>query len=215
MYGDGTHIVGDQYYYANGTSMACPHAAGVAALVASLRLRPEFSNEEIRSVLKASADPLQPSCYLGQGRINAYRAVTTTMPPPRASLLTCGTVYGSTNIMGTAKGTYFKEYFLYYGNGSNPSSWTLFYTSSTPVDNGILCVGFDTTQLLEGQYTIKLEAKNTSGNKVEALQGIVVNNLGLTRPMTNDVLSRIYGKTFTFITHPQTGQKLIVPEAVK
>ena len=33
--------------------------------------------------------------------------------------------------------------------------------------------------------------------------------------MTNDVLSRIYGKAFTFITHPQTGQKLIVPEAVK
>ena len=56
MYGDGTHIVDDKYYYASGTSMACPHVAGLAALIRSIV--PDFANYEVLERLVSSIQPV-------------------------------------------------------------------------------------------------------------------------------------------------------------
>jgi subtilisin family serine protease len=60
----------------SGTSMASPHAAGVAALV--LSKNPSLSPEEVRSILRSSSDDLGLPGWdpqFGHGRINARRAV--------------------------------------------------------------------------------------------------------------------------------------------
>jgi thermitase len=68
------------YVSMSGTSMACPHVAGVAALVWS-----EFrgmSNEQVRSQLFYSADDLGASgfdVYFGHGRVNARKAVVQSV----------------------------------------------------------------------------------------------------------------------------------------
>ncbi len=54
MYDDSRHIVGQDYYWADGTSMACPHVSAVAALI--LSNHPTFTNEQVRQVLRVSAE---------------------------------------------------------------------------------------------------------------------------------------------------------------
>ena len=54
MYGDGIHIVDENYYRASGTSMACPHVAGLAGLL--LSIVPEISNEQVGDRLRTTAD---------------------------------------------------------------------------------------------------------------------------------------------------------------
>jgi subtilisin family serine protease len=64
--------------FLNGTSMATPHVAGVAALVWSVDLN--LSNEQVRQVIEATCDNIDAANpgfvgMLGGGRVNAFRAV--------------------------------------------------------------------------------------------------------------------------------------------
>jgi thermitase len=64
------------YTFMTGTSMACPHVAGLAALVWSRF--PAYSRDLVRTILRNTADDLGEvgwdQCY-GWGRVNAYKAV--------------------------------------------------------------------------------------------------------------------------------------------
>ncbi|MFX0174337.1 MAG: S8 family serine peptidase, partial [Candidatus Hodarchaeota archaeon] len=74
------------YGFMSGTSMACPHAAAVCALIRAEF--PDFSADEIRQQLNASVDDLGPvgrDDYYGYGRVNAFRAVQL---PPKHELVT-------------------------------------------------------------------------------------------------------------------------------
>jgi subtilisin len=62
----------NRYVSQNGTSMASPHVAGVAALVKSQY--PWASNAQIRQRLKDTATPLGNSFYFGSGVVNGSRA---------------------------------------------------------------------------------------------------------------------------------------------
>ncbi|MBI2094522.1 MAG: S8 family serine peptidase, partial [Candidatus Omnitrophica bacterium] len=82
MYGGGGQIVGTNYYRARGTSMAAPHVSGVAALM--LAHRPQLTNEDIRTLLRASADDIGATgreLTTGFGRVNALRALQTPLTP--------------------------------------------------------------------------------------------------------------------------------------
>ena len=74
----------DTYGFKDGTSMASPHVAGVAALIWSKN--PDLTNAQVRKCLEATADDIDPKNpgfegLLGKGRLNALRAVLHA--PPR------------------------------------------------------------------------------------------------------------------------------------
>ncbi len=78
----------DTYAIWDGTSMAAPHVAGVLGLIHGLR--PGFTVEELRTVLRATAeDQVGPANedkqgwdqYFGWGRLNAAQAVQYVVPP--------------------------------------------------------------------------------------------------------------------------------------
>ncbi|CCH57296.1 peptidase S8 and S53 subtilisin kexin sedolisin [Fibrisoma limi BUZ 3] len=67
-----------QYYFSAGTSMACPHAAGVAALIIG-KNGGQMDPTRVEAALRASADDLGKTGrdpLFGYGRVNAYRAVS-------------------------------------------------------------------------------------------------------------------------------------------
>ena len=80
----------EAYSFKQGTSMASPHVAGVAALIASHF--PGITNEELVARMLSSADDIdninpQFAGRLGSGRVNAFRALTEDPPPVRPNLM--------------------------------------------------------------------------------------------------------------------------------
>jgi serine protease len=79
----------DNYGYYQGTSMAAPHVAGVAALM--LARNPALRPDDLAARLRASARPFPASCSgCGTGIVDARAAVdaadgTTPPPPPPSS----------------------------------------------------------------------------------------------------------------------------------
>ncbi|MHC1776577.1 MAG: S8 family serine peptidase [Lentimicrobium sp.] len=75
-------LTGNSYGFYQGTSMACPHASGVAALVISLAPG-VLTSQEVRNILSSTTDNIDavnPSYIgmLGTGRLNAYNALIAT-----------------------------------------------------------------------------------------------------------------------------------------
>lgn len=89
------------YVFSQGTSMACPHAAGVAALMRSQD--PTLTPAMIESKLKATAVDLGtpgPDAIYGSGRIDAYQALVsagagTLTSPPALDVLPASMDFGA------------------------------------------------------------------------------------------------------------------------
>lgn len=79
MYGGGQHIVGEDYYVAQGTSMAAPHVSGLAALI--LAQNSNLSPDGVKAKIVDYADPIDTDQPIGP-RINAYRSLNGTEPSP-------------------------------------------------------------------------------------------------------------------------------------
>ena len=78
----------NQYGYMAGTSMACPHVSGVAALIVSQYGKPGFTNEDLKNRLFHTADPfiaMNPiyNGMMGVGRLDAGKALQAdnAIPP--------------------------------------------------------------------------------------------------------------------------------------
>lgn len=75
----------DTFAFLDGTSMASPHVAGLAALVWS-RNR-SLTNQQVRQIIESTCDNIDAKNpgfggKLGKGRVNAFKALATTPLPP-------------------------------------------------------------------------------------------------------------------------------------
>ena len=79
-------ILGDSYGLKSGTSMACPNAAGVAALIWAAN--PSWTRDQVAAQVVATGDNIDAenpdfAGFFGGGRVNATRALTETLPAPK------------------------------------------------------------------------------------------------------------------------------------
>ncbi|PWB38842.1 MAG: hypothetical protein C3F02_02005 [Parcubacteria group bacterium] len=147
-----TTIGADGYQYSGGTSVSAPMVAGLIGLMKSIK--PDLTNDQVRSIIRTAVDPVSGNEYFGTGRIDAYQAlnyvknaVDNNLAIPIAKLdpwfdnksmnpKTIITITGTAT--STDPDTDFDYFNLEYGIGAYPSSWNLFYSSSTPVKDGFL-----------------------------------------------------------------------------
>ncbi len=203
--GDSRLIVGTNYLRNGGTSMAAPHVAGVAALI--LAHHPEFTNEEVRQVLRVSADDLNSPGFdvrTGAGRINAAKALTiSSVLSAKIESPVNGERYSPNQIVpiiGTAWGSGLKEYELFYGVGMEPSSWvSLGAPVQIPVQNAILGT-WDVSNLIDGHFLLKIVVTSTNNVEFEDVIGISVNGF---KQITSDPSTQ---------WHPEISGNLVVWE---
>ena len=72
-------IPGNRYGWSSGTSMACPHVSGAAALIVSICGGPGFTAKKLRQMLEDSASDISaynPEHYLGKGLVNVQGALS-------------------------------------------------------------------------------------------------------------------------------------------
>lgn len=192
------HIVNDKYYIADGTSMAAPCAAGVAA--ALVAASPGISVDSLEKIIEASADdiiyPYGDSTkaypgrdyYSGYGRVNlnaAMQLLTGKLAKidfPYKSAVVAGDVA----IIGTAAGTTFSGYNLEYGEGKVPVTWISIRSSAIPIANDTLAVWH--TAGLNGMYSLRL---TVGSDNVYTVSTFVINTpqVKITSPHSGDTVA--------------------------
>ncbi|MDR2449984.1 MAG: S8 family serine peptidase [Prevotellaceae bacterium] len=92
-------LPGGEYGYMQGTSMACPHVSGVAALILSVYGSPSYTPAQLRARLLASVRPLEwdPALipFMGTGLADASKAVGEYIPVTGVTVPDYDTVYAN------------------------------------------------------------------------------------------------------------------------
>jgi serine protease len=164
-------IPGSAYAYKQGTSMASPMVAGLAALIKSVNTG--MTAADIRNCILSTADNIDaanPSFIgqLGSGRIDAFAAVTcasaTLAYPPVADF--------SANLTTISAGASinFTDLSIY-----NPTSWNWSFTGGTPATSTSQNPA-NITYNTPGTYAVSLTATNANGNDVETKTAYITVN---------------------------------------
>ena len=153
---DRVKCLDNQHISISGTSMATPHVAGAVALIK--QSHSDWTPEEIKAVLKGTAMNIGEQVIVqGAGRIDITSAVNLKNKPTIALLKEINYLpKGSFDIVGTVKGENFDYYRVYYSKIEEKNK-NLICEGIQGGDNKVLCGGFDTTPLLNGEYYLILD----------------------------------------------------------
>lgn len=116
-------IPNNQYGYLSGTSMACPHVSGVAALVVSYCGGPGFTNAELKEKLLSTTNyAITPAADSIGGMVDAYAAIKyneTGFPGEVQDLTltpTSNSVQATCTVTGDSEGNPNAGYLVIYGS---------------------------------------------------------------------------------------------------
>ncbi len=158
------------YALRSGTSMATAHVSGVAALMISAN--PSCSNTEIRHWLVQTARQLSITDLVGAGLVDAYAVLTEQInltahiTETRFSHSSEGVNQGRVEVYGTAAGHGFSHFWLEYGISETPDLWYPIGIVETEVKHNTLLQEWNTSDLDEGIYTIRLNVKDENDHTI-------------------------------------------------
>lgn len=184
-----SHTVSSTHTYARlaGTSMACPHVAGVAAL--ALAQQPDLNFDGMRSVLAYSVDELNSTKQAGSGRINALKAASLTEVPPNANIKPFGDddLTGTITIRGSAYASNFNYYAISIRKVGTPD-WTEIHRSNSQVTSEGVLFSYDSSLLLDGEYEFRVQAANSNGLIASSKTRAKIKNINILSPLSGDSL---------------------------
>lgn len=173
------HIIGNDYYWASGTSMAAPHVVGLAALV--LAKNKNLTSNQVTNILINGVDDLGlPSFDIdyGYGRINAANSLTnmdTSSPPfARISYPFYSMLIGSKfKITGSASADNFSNYTIDYADSPFSSNWSnqgiaLENNGNRPISDNLLA-NANLSHLTTGDYYLRLKTNSVSGKSASMI----------------------------------------------
>ena len=166
-----------KYWFFSGTSMAAPHVSGLAALM--LSVDSTLTNEDIRTILHDTADPVESAC--GHGLINAHEALWTVAnsdDPP------------SVNIKYPSSGDFISGPITVNINATDDNDAAGALTVEWNVDGGVWkpttynsvhglyeSEKWDTREVIDGQHFINARATDSLGNESTVSSSVLVNNV--------------------------------------
>lgn len=200
-------ISNGEYGYMQGTSMACPHVSGVAALLISKFGGPGFTPDILKTKLLGSARDLDEynSGYansLGAGLVDAYASLATgSLIAPNAVAYFTGSSNSNTislewGVPADADDYKASSFTLYYSTNSftssldrdnlpNGISTTLFSVGDLNVGD---IMSEDITDLeFDTEYYFAIEANDISKNKSELSEVISITTKANNAPVINAV----------------------------
>ncbi|MBI4846428.1 MAG: S8 family serine peptidase [Candidatus Omnitrophica bacterium] len=165
--GFNSYIVRTNYLRLAGTSMACPHVAGVTALL--LSKNSSFSNAQVKQAIRRETDPIISFLSIGKGRINALKTLQVDLN----SLADIGNIANNGSIVsiyGSAYGPDFNYYTVEWAKTdliNTPATFsstdvTLTNNGASPVTDNLFGT-LDTTSVGEGFFIFRLTVFYKSG----------------------------------------------------
>lgn len=209
-------IIGDDYNYLTGTSMATPHVAGVAALARSSY--PNENNEWIRQKMVDTAEDLGPTGWdedFGYGLVDA-RLTGGEPPLPKVNIRIYKVVEidDLDSILGGDPELYYKvkidsrSYFEYNGYEEQFLWWWIFHWNSESIWIPNKTYSFDAEN---PSVTIKIKLMEHDGileGGFDDLADVSAYTGGGTDNSIDDVRGAIYTGTYNLITDDLTGDQV-------
>lgn len=200
------------YATVSGTSAAAPFVSASAALILSVN---NFTNEEVKQILKTTSDDIGQTGWdlnSGAGRLNLYKALTVTAPSvvkfinPLQDYATSGNLL---QIKATILSAYFINYSLYAGKGDNPDKWSVLLEDidHQVADENIF--NLDVSGYVDSVYTLRLVIKQSNGRNLEERVNFHIDRT----PPVADIISLIpafYGDKTTPLAAVYTNEPSIV-----
>ncbi|MCC6550207.1 MAG: S8 family serine peptidase [Ignavibacteriaceae bacterium] len=155
-----------KYSEFNGTSAAAPFVSAAAALILS---KGNFTNEEVKQIIKSSADDLgEPGWDLrsGSGRLNLLKALSqlgASIVKFDFPLQDHSVINDTLIITATVLSPNFRNYTLSLGIGLNPDSWTelIPYSSAQVLRENIFTLTMGS--MADTVYTLRLKMLQSNG----------------------------------------------------
>jgi subtilisin family serine protease len=157
------------YVSASGTSLAAPFVSAAAALLLS---RGDYTNDEIKQILKSTADDIGTTGWdirSGAGRLNIAKALSVTAPSiikfnyPGQDF---ATLEDTLTVSATVLSAYFLNYELYIGAGVNPSVWNKLTSGLSQFINSEIFT-LSVSNLPDSVYTLRLLVNQSNGRTTE------------------------------------------------
>jgi thermitase len=170
-------VPGNRYEAWSGTSMACPHVAGAAALIWSCAS--SLTNQQLRLALENNADPVQPYWFggigEGKGRLNLYRALQAALQMENTPTVSQLTLTPTSVTAGeTARGTVTLSRSAGAGGtvvelrSSNPNlAWC---AAQITIPQGQTTGVFDIRTVANGAGSATITASSGGGSRTATLQ---------------------------------------------
>ncbi len=207
-----TTAKGGGYSPVSGTSASAPFVSAAAGLILSLG---NFSNEEVKQILKTTTDDIEEPGWdikSGAGRLNIFNAVSAIAPSvirfdnPKQDY---ATLSDTLSIAATILSAYFQKYNLFLGTGTNPTAWT------TLISNGLYqfekknIYNLDLSSFKDTTYCLRLVVYLANGKTTEERVNFYIIR---THPSADLVFagSAFYGDRTTILTSMYTNQQCIV-----
>lgn len=196
----------------NGTSAAAPFVTASAAMILSKKA---FSNEEVKQILKSTADDIgNPGWDIraGAGRLNLLRALKVLAPSVikfNFPFQDYSASNDTLNINATVLSSYFRSFSLEYGSGLNPTSWNILLNNQLNQVSNEVIYSFPIKNLTDTVYTLRLKVEQANSFTAEERVNFRIKRSG-TKGELISLLPAYYGDKPTFMAATYTEDPAIV-----
>ena len=212
-------LPGNKYGKMQGTSMACPHVSGIAALILARYGGPGYTPDALRKRLEESVTDISAQnagYYLGKGLVNAYKAVAGSggVAPEKPTGLSVSAqsnnIKFSVAVPEDADDGKPSAIFIYYSKTNFTSTknvmFGMFYVENQKV--GEVLSGSITGAEFNTEYYVAAQAVDLAGNKSALTERVKVSTGGNNAP----VIKALSPVEFTLKPHESVAASFEIEE---